>query len=255
MSDPWDGLLSAEEREVWSRFVGRKSLGRRPALLIVDVTYAFVGGRAEPIGRSVREYRTSCGDGGWRAVEQIAPLLAVARANGVPVFYTTNITHPYRRRQWADRMRDDARELANEDELGQRRRGNEIVPEIAPRSGDVVIEKSGASAFFGTSLAASLNALDIDTVIVTGGTTSGCVRATAVDAACSSYYVGVVTECVFDRFDISHRVSLMDMAAKYGMLLSRDAAEAYLGGDGLTRPAEASPAEDRPASGPRVARR
>jgi maleamate amidohydrolase len=227
--DRWEGLLSAEEHEVWSRFVGRKVLGQRPALIVVDVTYSFVGTKHEPIGRSVAEFTTSCGDRGWRAVAQLAPLLAVARAKKAPIFYATNATYPYARRQWADRLREEeARSLVSADEMEHRRLGNRIVRELAPQPPDTVIEKSGASAFFGTALAANLNALDVDTLLITGGTTSGCVRATAVDAACSSFYVGVVADCVFDRFEISHRVSLMDIEAKYGKVIDRAAAEAYL---------------------------
>jgi nicotinamidase-related amidase len=93
-----------------------------------------------------------------------------------------------------------------------------------------VIEKRGASGFFGTPLVSYLNELDVDTVIVTGTTTSGCVRASVVDAACNNYFVGVVEECCFDRFEISHRVSLMDMHAKYGQVISLEAAQAYLRG-------------------------
>jgi maleamate amidohydrolase len=229
--DRWNELLSPQERVVWSRFVARKVLGQRPAVIVVDVTYSFVGSRAAPIGQAVQEFTTSCGDRGWAAVEQIAPLLALARERGTPIFFTTNITQPYAQRQWADRLREPAnRALAPTAEIEHRRRGNAIVDELAPRPGETVIEKSGASAFFGTALAADLNALDVDTLIITGGTTSGCVRATAVDAACSSFYVGVVADCVFDRFDISHRVSLLDIEAKYGRVLTRADAEAYLSG-------------------------
>jgi nicotinamidase-related amidase len=70
--------------------------------------------------------------------------------------------------------------------------------------------------------------MDSDTVLVTGTTTSGCVRATVVDAACYSFYVGVVEECCFDRFEISHKVSLLDMHAKYGTVMSFNETTAYL---------------------------
>jgi maleamate amidohydrolase len=70
--------------------------------------------------------------------------------------------------------------------------------------------------------------MDVDTLIITGTTTSGCVRASAVDAASLDFYVGVVEECTFDRFEISHKVSLMDMHAKYGSVISLDAAMDYL---------------------------
>jgi maleamate amidohydrolase len=73
-----------------------------------------------------------------------------------------------------------------------------------------------------------LNELDVDTLIVAGTTTSGCVRASVVDAASYNYYVGVVEECCFDRFDVSHRVSLMDMHAKYGEVIDLTRAQEYL---------------------------
>jgi nicotinamidase-related amidase len=82
--------------------------------------------------------------------------------------------------------------------------------------------------FFGTPLTTLLNEMDVDTLIITGTTTSGCVRATAVDAASLDFYVGVVEECTFDRFEVSHKVSLMDMHAKYGSVISLDDAMKYL---------------------------
>src|SRR5207237_10514120 len=101
-------------------------------------------------------------------------------------------------------------------ELEHQHIGNTIVEEIGPQPEDLVITKRGASGFFGTSLMRDLNDVDIDTVLVTGTTTSGCVRATVVDAACYRLYVGVVEACCFERFEISPRVSLGDMHANYG---------------------------------------
>jgi maleamate amidohydrolase len=132
---------------------------------------------------------------------------------------------------WANRARsEESQALLSTNELDHQRIGNQIVDDIAPRPGDTVIQKRGPSGFFGTPLVSYLNELDIDTVIVTGTTTSGCVRASVVDAASYNYYVGIVEECCFDRFDISHRVSLMDMHAKYGQVLSLARAQEYLRG-------------------------
>ena len=93
---------------------------------------------------------------------------------------------------------------------------------------DIVLEKKAASVFSDTPLLALLNELDIDTLIITGTSTSGCVRATVVDAACHNFFVGVVEEGCFDRFDISHKVSLMDMHAKYGRVISLAEAKEYV---------------------------
>jgi nicotinamidase-related amidase len=225
----WDGLLTADEQDVFNTFIRPKPLGKRPAVLVVDVNYAFVGLKPEAIVDAVKDYRTSCGERGWRGVASISRVLEVARPAGVPIIYTTGINAPRRGAHWANRARaDDSLQLLLPDEREHQRIGNRIVDEIAPQPGDVVIEKRGASGFFGTPLVSYLNELDVDTVIVAGTTTSGCVRASVVDAACNNYFVGVVEECCFDRFEISHRVSLMDMHAKYGQVISLEAAQAYL---------------------------
>jgi maleamate amidohydrolase len=225
----WDGLLTADEQKVFEAFTRAKPLGKRPAVLVVDVNYAFVGLKPANIVDAVKDYRTACGERGWQGVANIRVLLEAARQAGAPIMYTTGVGSARAGAHWAARARTEASlSLLGPDELEHRRLGNRIVDEIAPRPGDVVIEKRGASGFFGTPLVSYLNELDVDTVLVTGTTTSGCVRATVVDAACHNYYVGVVEECCFDRFDISHRVSLLDMHAKYGQVLSLDAAREYL---------------------------
>lgn len=225
----WDGLLTPDEQDVFNTFTRLKPLGKRPAVLVVDVNYAFVGLKPEAIVDSVKDYRTSCGERGWRGVANIRLLLEVARRCGIPIMYTTGINATRRGAHWANRARgDESLGLLLPDEREHQRIGNHIVDDIAPMPGDVVVEKRGASGFFGTPLVSYLNELDVDTVIVTGTTTSGCVRASVVDAACHNYFVGIVEDCCFDRFDISHRVSLMDMHAKYGQVMSLAAAQEYL---------------------------
>jgi len=225
----WDGLLTPEEQRVFDTFRRPKELGRRPAVLVVDVNYAFVGLKPQNIVESVQDYSTSCGERGWQAIGSIQELIATARDHGIPLAYTTGINLTRAGAHWANRARDEkSNRILDEDELEHRRVGNRIVVDIAPHSGDIVIEKRGPSAFFGTPLVSYLNELDVDTLIVAGTTTSGCVRASVVDAAAHNYYVGVVEECCFDRFDISHRVSLMDMHAKYGQVFSLGDAQAYI---------------------------
>ena len=110
------------------------------------------------------------------------------------------------------------------------RRGDdtEIVAEIAPAPGDIVVEKSRPSAFFGTDLPGHLVLLRADTLLVAGGTTSGCVRATVMDAFSLGYRVAIVHECTFDRAMVPHKVNLFDMHAKYANVLSLDESLAYL---------------------------
>jgi nicotinamidase-related amidase len=225
----WDDLLTEDERKVFEVFRQPKTLGTRPAILVIDVNYAFVGRKPENIVASVQDYRTSCGERGWEGVANLQTFLATGRKMSVPIIYTTGTTRSRRGTSWADRARDKTRQgVLTPAELEHQHIGNTIVEEIGPQPEDLVITKRGASGFFGTSLIRDLNEMDIDTVLVTGTTTSGCVRATAVDAACYSLYVGVVEECCFDRFEISHKVSLMDIHAKYGVVMSLHETTAYL---------------------------
>ena len=92
---------------------------------------------------------------------------------------------------------------------------NRVVSELAPGPDEVVIRKIKPSAFFGTPLASYLNELKIDSLVITGCTTSGCVRATVVDAFSLNYRVVIPSDGVFDRFELSHQVSLFDLSLKY----------------------------------------
>jgi nicotinamidase-related amidase len=212
----WDEFLTDRDRAVFAKsgYGSRQGFGRSPALLVVDVTYAFVGDHAEPILRAVERYRTACGEEGWASVEQIRTLIETARGAGVPVVYTRGV----------DRRGDDdagrwasKNARAREDYRPDRSRGNEIVEPIAPQRGDLVIAKAKPSAFFGTPLLSYLIAWQVDTLLVAGGTTSGCVRATVVDAFSYNFLVSVVAEACFDRGQASHAINLFDMQASTPM--------------------------------------
>ena len=225
----WDDVLTGLDRQVYEQFRGTKELGKRPALVVVDVNYAFTGLQSEPILESMQTFITSCGEAAWQAIPKLQALIKAAREAGVPVVYSTGIDREVKGAGWANRARKaGALEPLNEADFEKRKLGNTIVKEIEPQTGETVIRKIGPSVFFGTPFATLLNEMDVDTLIITGTTTSGCVRATAVDAASLDYYVGVVEECTFDRFEVSHKVSLMDMHAKYGSVISTDAAMAYI---------------------------
>ena len=225
----WDDVLTGMDREVYGQFRGTKELGKKPALVVVDVNYAFTGLQSEPILDSMQTFTTSCGEVAWQAVPRLQKLIAVAREAGIPVVYSTGIDREAKGAGWANRARKAGMlEPLDEADFEKRRLGNTIVKEIEPLPGETVLRKIGPSVFFGTPLTTLLNEMDVDTLIITGTTTSGCVRASAVDAASLDFYVGVVEECTFDRFEISHKVSLMDMHAKYGSVISLDAAIEYL---------------------------
>ncbi len=230
----WDDVLTERDRRVFDAagYGSTGGFGERPVLLVVDVNYNFVGETPEPILESIQRFRNSCGEEGWEAVSQIQKLLPMARDKGVPVIYTTGAV----RQSAADSGRWAGKNQRAQEDWGERaQRGNEIVEEIAPLEGDIVIRKTKPSAFFGTPLVSYLTQFQVDTLLVSGCTTSGCVRASVVDGFSYNYRVVVVEECTFDRGQVSHKVNLFDMNAKYADVVSLAATERYLAGlpDGL----------------------
>jgi len=107
-------------------------------------------------------------------------------------------------------------------------RGTQVIESIAPEQGDVIVSKRYASAFFGTPLMTYLNDLDRDTIIVTGATTSGCVRATVADAFSYGFNVVVVEDGVFDRGEVSHAINLFDMDQKWADVMSSEDVIGYI---------------------------
>jgi maleamate amidohydrolase len=220
MNLSWDDVLDEEERVVLERAgMGRDmSLGKTPALLIIDAQYSFVGER-KSLSESTKLYPKSCGRVGWDAVGKIRQLVDDFHNFGYPVFYTKAIN---RKLGLAGTMK--ATKSADVDGPN----AEAIVDELAPTPRDIVVEKMTASGFNGTPLVRMLTILGVDTLFVTGGTTSGCVRASAVDGFSYGYKVVIVPEGVFDRLKISHRASLLDMYVKYANLMSVEETRKYL---------------------------
>ena len=180
------------------------SAGTSPALIVVDMTLAFVDGR----------WPTGCPETAGPAVEANARLLAEMRRMGCPVYFTklyadpSHVPFPGQKGRW----KTVGRRLPDPDLPP----GDVIVEELAPKPDELVICKSHKpSGFFGTELAALLVYDKVDTVVITGLTTSGCVRATAVDAFQYNFDVVIPFECVADRSQISHKVNLLDLHMKY----------------------------------------
>lgn len=175
----------------------------RPVLLIVDMVEAFVRDR----------YPTGWEKTGSPCAESIAAVRSAAKSNGVPVIYTTAFPtgHPALIGSW---WRSGREAPPPPFALGEASRS--IVAELTPATDDIVLEKAKPSAFFGTQLAGVLNRLRAHSLIVTGMTTSGCVRATAVDAFSLNYAPVIPLECTADRAQFSHQASLFDIGSKYG---------------------------------------
>jgi len=196
-------------------FAGRARRGTRPALVVVDLCRGFT------------EPRWATGTDLTAVVQSTAALVRAARALDAPVQLTTIGYGP------AELEGDRIAWLRKAPGLRIMQAGaepTEIDPRLPVEPQDRVITKKGASAFFGTDLAGALTELEVDTVIVCGATTSGCVRATAVDAVQAGFDVLVPRECVGDRATKPHEAALFDVDAKYGDVVTLLEALAYLEG-------------------------
>jgi maleamate amidohydrolase len=220
----WRSVVSERDRAIYEAAgYGRPVMpGRRPVMLVVDVTYGFVGRERAPILESIEHYPNSCGEAGWDAVGVIERLLAPVRALGRPIVYSAGFAQLGIRGVglWADKHPRASHAPPD---------AHEIPPSIAPRQGDdVLLPKTKPSLFHGTPLLELLVRSGADTLIVTGGTTSGCIRATVLDAFSYNFPVIVVEDAVFDRGELSHAVNLFDMDQKYANVLPSDAVLRYL---------------------------
>jgi maleamate amidohydrolase len=173
--------------------------GRKVAIVVVDMTRAFVEDR----------FALGSAKMGQAALRGIERLLAVARSIGVPVCFTKMV--PFRNRTEAGRWYDSCPGIFGQASDSAAQESAEIPAEIAPRAEEAVIVKGKPSAFFGTQLHSMLTFHNVDTLIVTGMVTSGCVRATVDDAFAHDYRVIIPVECVADRAEVPHRVNLFDM--------------------------------------------
>lgn len=193
-------------------FDSRLGFGKKPAVLVVDFINAYTTAGSPLYAAPVVE-----------AVKQTADLLTLARSKNVPVIYTRVIYNKngldggvFVKKVPVLLKMVEGEPLAN------------IVPELPPAESDIIINKQYASAFFGTSLAATLTALGVDTLILTGCSTSGCIRASAVDGMQYGFRVIVPRECVGDRRPEPHEANLFDINSKYGDVVSKDEVMKYL---------------------------
>ncbi len=212
----WDALITEEDREAYGHFRGRQSIGvgERPAILVVDMTYAFVDSM----------FSSGFSKTGWPCVRAIKDLLDVARPKHIPVAFTggNHWKTPAEYGRWKSAgYRPRTPEAKTTDP-------HQIVAELQPLDDEPVVRKSKPSAFFGTHLSSILTYHGVDTVIVTGMVTSGCVRATVVDAFSLNYRVMVPQECVADRGQVTHKINLFDMHMKYADVVPLAEAKEYL---------------------------
>lgn len=199
----WKDIVDQDIIEIYEPYRREVRVGSRPAVLAIDLYNKVYQGGNRPVRDVNRRYSGSCGEYAWRALEPTRQLFAAARAAGTPVIYTTrhadtgDVHSTYRRKQ------REPEELYG------------IKEELAPMPGDLVVYKERASAFFGTPLIAHLRQLGVESLVICGESTSGCVRASTVDAYSYAFHCVVVEECTFDRSPLSHKVNLFDLHHKY----------------------------------------
>ena len=211
----WEDLLTDRDQQViieagydkegassWES----RGTGTDPVVLVIDMQRLIVGENV-PILDAVQDYRTAMGEIAWDAIDYIAPFLELVREQGLPVMYTRVVPTSY----------DDP----HHEDL-------DIVDPVAPKEGETVVDKSYASAFYGTDLLSRLIRRGHDSIIIVGNSTSGCVRATVIDAQQNGFDVLLPQECLFDRIEASHKIALLDMWMKYAEVLEREEAEEYV---------------------------
>ncbi len=226
MARIWDKYVSDLDRQVYqaSGFAGKRmGFGNRPAIVVIDVQYRTVG-EDKPILESIKVWPTSCGDTAWKAVRNIKMLLDVARPKKIPVIYANvERASEFEVGRWKDKIPGMTDAIHRTQQKGVMN-----VEEVAPQPGDIMVSKRYASAFFGTPLMTFLNQLDVDTVVLTGCTTSGCVRATTIDAFSFAFKVAVPEDCVYDRGEVTHALNLFDINSKYADVIPAEEVKNYL---------------------------
>jgi maleamate amidohydrolase len=217
-------VTSGKEDEEFFRQRGfglRLGFGERPALIVIDMVQGFTD-PGMPLGSNLD-----------REIEAQKPLLAVAHERGIPVIFSTVMYHEADIRDagiWGLKQKGALTLTAGSETV-------KVDPRLGMRPDDSLLVKRYASCFFGTDLVPRLTSRCVDTLIITGCTTSGCVRATAVDAVQNGFRPMVVREAVGDRSAAAHAQSLFDLDAKYADVVSLDETLQYLKTVGHNRPA------------------
>jgi nicotinamidase-related amidase len=199
----WQDVVDTDTMEIYKAYRRKIHVGDNPAVLAIDLyNKAYLGGN-RPVKEVDREHSGSCGENAWNALPPTQKLFAAARRAGIPVIYTTRHVDTggvHSTNRSMKKERDDI---------------YDIKAELAPEAGELVIYKERASGFFGTPLIAHLQKLRINSLIICGESTSGCVRASTVDAYSYGFHNVLVEECTYDRSMLSHKVNLFDLHHKY----------------------------------------
>jgi maleamate amidohydrolase len=214
----WKDVIGEDVLEIYASYKREVYVGRNPAVLAIDLyKKAYLGGN-KPVSEVNKLFDGSCGENAWAAMKPTQALFAAARRAGIPIVYSS------RHADTAGVHSTNRRKLEEEEDLYA------IQPELAPHKGDLVIYKERASAFFGTPLVTHLRKLGADSLIICGESTSGCVRASTLDAYSLGFHNTLVEECCYDRAMLPHKINLFDMHHKYADVMHIEEVVEHLDG-------------------------
>ncbi len=221
----WKDVVSQEILDIYTPYRRTTYVGERSALLAIDLYNIVYRGGPKPVHEVVKEFKSACGVHAYNAIEPTKELFALVRSKGIPVIYTTTETRKEVKPGTVHATNRQVHDIKQDD--------FEIYKDFKPELGDLIIYKERASGFYGTPLVAHLTRMGIGSLIVCGESTSGCVRASVVDAYSNGFHVVVVEECCFDRSLISHKINLFDMHHKYADVMHLDEVKSHFKGEKL----------------------
>ena len=201
-------------------FLTDMTLGKNPALVVVDVTFAFTGFEGQTLEESIATFGSACGPVSWETMPKIVRLIEQFRTRQSPIIFTHAAE---------DNVPFAGKATKSKRSKAPPPRANDFPDPVTPRAGEWVLGKTRASAFFQTPLLSYLVQKKVDTLVFCGVSTSGCVRASVVDGFSNGFATFVVDDCCFDRSPFAHAANLFDMDAKYASVVSLDELTALMG--------------------------
>lgn len=214
----WGSIIPEDVREVYVKagFGKTANWSGNPALVIIDALWSFIGHERVDVLEAIKEYPTACGNYGWDGLDKIAQVLRFFRDMDLPVIY---VCADGRMRNLFGATTRTKSPVSPEDKEAF------AIPEIiTPLAGEPVVYKTKASGFFRTPLDVLLRKSGVDTVLLAGSTTSGCIRASCVDAYSLGFETILLEDAIWDRSFFSHSVSLFELSMKYASVVDVDTA-------------------------------
>lgn len=203
----WQDAVTPETLAIYKSYERETYIGKNPALVLIDLYNSAYEGGPRPVLELQDQYQASCGEYAWAAIPPTLALVEACRKSGMPVIHVTVETRPQTDISGGKPTQRQRRHIGPDT--------FETKDEFKPQAGDLIVYKRRASGFFGTPLATHLIRLGVQSLIFAGETTSGCVRATVVDAYSHGFHAVVAEECCFDRALLPHKMALFDMHHKY----------------------------------------